>query len=112
MVADFHHGALIHHHNHVGGTDGREAVGDEEHRAAAEGLEQIAADLPFGAGVEGTGGLIEDQHAGVLQHRPSQGHALPLTTGQSSPPFADRAVVALRQLHDEVVGAGDPGGPD
>ena len=84
-------------------------MGDEEHGAASEGLKQVETNLPFRGGIEGTGGLIEDQHPRVLQHCPSQGHALALATGEAGAALAHRRVVALGHLHDEVVGAGDPG---
>ena len=76
--ADLHDGALIHQHDHVRRADGGKTVGNEEDRASTERFEQVVADLALGAGIQGAGGFIEDQHPGVLQHRSGQGHTLAL----------------------------------
>src|SRR5207237_5547018 len=61
-------------------------------------------------GVEGGGGLVEQQDPRVAQHRPRQRDPLALAAGQSRAPLADRGVVALRQRQDELVDLGVAGG--
>ena len=53
-------------------------MGNKENSAAPEGLKQIETYLPFGGGIQGTRGFIEDQHPWVLQHGTGQGHPLAL----------------------------------
>ena len=112
MGSGLHHGPAVHQNDHVRRLHRGQPVGNEEHGAPAEGLQEVEAHLPFGAGIEGTGGLIEDQHPRVLQHRPGQGQPLPLAAREACPPLAHVGVVALGQAHDEVVGTGNPSCPD
>ena len=90
VIASFHHHPLVHQHDQIGGPHGGEPVGDEEHGSPAGSFKQVEANLAFGGGIKGTGGLIEDQHPRVLQHSPSQGHALALATGEAGAPLAHR----------------------
>ena len=107
MAAHLHHGTAVHQDNEIGGSDGREPVGDEEDCAAAEGFKQVDADLALGAGIEGTGGLIEDEHRRVLKYRPGQGQPLALAARESSAALTNIGVVALGHRHDELMGAGN-----
>ena len=81
VVSHLHHSPLIHEHDHVRRPHGGQAVSDEEDGPPPEGVEQVEAHLALGAGIQGAGGLIQDQQTRVLQHGPGQGHALPLTAG-------------------------------
>ena len=70
--------ALMHHQDAVGMAQAAEAMGDEQHGAAAVHLRQVACDLLFGVDIQGAGGFIEHQQARPLQHHPRNGHPLPL----------------------------------
>ena len=63
--------------------------------------------LALGVGLAGE--LVEDQDARVAQDGPGQGQALLLAAGQLGAGLADARLVAVRQLHDEVVGEGPLG---
>ena len=55
-----------------------------------EGLAMVEAHLPFRGGIEGIGGLIEDQHPRVLQDRSSQGR-VGVGTGEAGAALAYRS---------------------
>ena len=110
MGSLLHQGSLIHHQDPIRAADRAEAVGDEEHRGTLKLFFEVEAHLSLGDVVEGAGGFIEDQQRGALEHSTGDGDALTLTTGEGTALLAHTAAVAVRQIHDEVVGAGHPGG--
>ena len=57
--------------------------------------------------VERAGRLVEDQDARIGDQRAGDGDALALAARQAAAALADDGVVALGQLEDEVVGAGE-----
>ena len=61
MRADFLHPAVFDYQDAVGHADGAEAVGDEHGGFALRQLLEALEDLVLGAGVEGGGGLVEDE---------------------------------------------------
>ena len=74
-------------------------------------LGQRVADLVLLGRVDRRRGVVEDQHPRVGEDRPGDGDALALAARQREAPLADHGVVALGQLVDELVGAGQPGRP-
>ena len=58
--------------------------------------------------VERAGRLVEDQDARVGGERAGDGDALALAAGEVGAALLDHRVVAVRQLGDELVGAGEP----
>ena len=95
----------IHDADQIGADHGREAVRDDDRGAAAHQTAQRRLHLPLRIGVERRGRLVEQQDRRVLQHRARDGDALPLAAREPDAVLADRRVVALRQVADEVVGA-------
>ena len=87
----------------VGGEDGGKAVGDGEGRAARHQRRQGALDQALGLGVQGGGGFVQDQDAGVLQDGAGDGDALLLAAGELVAALADDRIVAVRQAGDVVV---------
>lgn len=67
-------------------------------------------DLVFDLGVDGGGGVVEEEEPGVGEDRPGQRDALALAAGEGEAVLADLGVVALGQLGDEPVGLGGAGG--
>jgi len=61
--ADFGDGTLVQHDDAVGPANRGQPVGDEEHRAVLQVVEQVVADPALGVVVEGAGGFIEHQQA-------------------------------------------------
>ena len=107
----FFHLALVHQHDAVGVEHRVEAVGDEQHGAAAEVLHQVEGNAALGFVVESAGGFVHDQQAGVLQHGAGDGDALALAAAEAAAGSPTKGIAA-GQPHDEVVGAGNPGGGD
>ena len=96
------HPPLRQHHDPVGVADGGEPVGDHQGGAVARRAEpherlEGALHLALALGVEGAGGLVEDQDGRVLEEGAGDGEALPLAAREQRPLLADLGVVALRQ---------------
>src|SRR4029453_15994877 len=105
MPATLGGASAVEHDDLVGVDDGRQPMGDHHGGAAAAHLFQRALDLLLGARVEGTGRLVEQQDAGVLQDGAGDRHALLLATRQFQAALAHGGLVTLRQSHDEVMDA-------
>src|SRR5580704_8170030 len=101
--------AAVEHDDLVGMDDGREPVRDHNRGAAAAHLLQRALDLLLGAGVERAGRLVEQQDVRVLEDGAGDRHPLLLAARELQPALAHGRLVALRQRHDEVVDARQPG---
>ena len=99
-----HYPTLLEHHYEVGMLYGAEAVGDDEGGAARhEAVERLLHKV-FALGVERRGGFVEDEDVGIGEDGTSYGETLPLSAAEERAPIADKGVVALGLLHDEVVG--------
>ena len=104
VVAVRQHAAVVEHDDLIGERDRRQAVGDDERRAPRHRLVERELDLALGRGVDGGGGVVEDQHARVGQQRAGDRQALALAAGQRQPALADLRLEALGQARDELVG--------
>ena len=102
--------AAIEQDHAVGEAEGRDAVGDDQAGPTHEHLAEPAEDLLLGERVDGAGGVVEHQDPRIGEDRAGEGDALALATAQAQPALADRGVVAVGELEDEVVGAGDARG--
>ena len=101
--------AGVQDHDPVGQVQRGPAVRDDQRGAAAHHLAQRGVDLRLQPGVDGRGGVVQDQQPRVGDQRPGQRHPLPLAAGQGQALLADHGVVALRQPGDELVRLGRPG---
>ena len=63
-------------------------------------------DPPFRFGIEGRGGLVQDQQRSILEQGPGDGQPLALSPGQSHPVLADQGVQPLGQFPDKGHGLG------
>ena len=89
-----------------GGPDGGEPVGDDEGGAApGQGVEGLL-DLGLGDGIQGGGGLVQDQDGRILQENPRNGHPLFLAAGEQSAPLAHIGVEAIGHGQDVLVDFG------
>ena len=61
--------AFVHDEDGVGALDGAEAVRDEHAGAAGDHALKRRADAEFGFGVDGAGGFVEDEDAGLVRER-------------------------------------------
>ena len=71
---------------------------------------QALLDEALGVHVDVGRGLVEDEDPRVGHQRPREGDELALAGGELDSALADLGVIALRQRHDEVVGADGAGG--
>ncbi|MNF66900.1 hypothetical protein D3C84_487010 [compost metagenome] len=94
--------ALVHHQNQVGFFDGRQAVSDDQRGATFHDLVQRRLNMALGFGVEGRGGLVEDQQWRVFQQCPRNRQALTLTAREQHAVFPDLGIQAFGHLRDEV----------
>ena len=85
---------------------------DDEDGAALGDLAHVLLDDALALVVERARGLIEDQDARVGHQGARNGDPLALPPGERSAPLAHRGVVALGQLQNEVMGAGERGSSD
>ena len=83
-------------------ADCAQAVSDHETGAAREQHGQCALQPLFGLGVDGTGGLVEDQQLWVGEQGAGEADHLTLAQGQVAASFADLGVEPLRQRFDQV----------
>lgn len=102
--------ALVEHDDAVGQAEGRVAMGDEHRGAGAEDVLEGAVDGLLGAGVDGRGGVVEDEHRGVGERGTRQCDSLALATGEREALLADLGVVPVGELEDELVRLGRAGG--
>ncbi len=101
--------AVLHDQDDVGAADGREPVGDDE--AGAVGPQPVHGflDLDLGAGVDGAGGLVEDEDGRVGEEGPGDGQQLLLAGADVVGFLVDERVVPVGERVDEPVDVGGPG---
>ena len=88
MGAAFHDAAMVEDNDAVGPHDGGEAVGDDDGRAIAEHVVEGSLQEALAFGVEGRGGLVEDEQFGIAQQRAGDADALALSAGEKASPLA------------------------
>ena len=98
--------ALIEHQNLVRVADGREAVRDDERRAAAHRRVDRFLNLAFGFGVERARRLVENHDRRILEERAGDRQALSLAARQVAASFADHGLKAVRRAVDEFARLG------
>src|SRR4029078_7175100 len=85
--------------------DRRQAVRDDERRAAGQELAERPLDPALCSDVDRRGRLVEDQDPRVGEERTGKGGELAWPEGEPRPALPEVGVVALRQLLDERVDA-------
>ena len=96
--------AFLHDEDHVGFLHGRDALGDDDLRGVGDLVMECGADQLVGLGVNGRGGVVENQDLRLLQERASDAQALALAAGDVGAALFDVRVVLVRELLDEAVG--------
>src|SRR5437660_1422668 len=104
--ADFGDLAVLQDHQPRGVTQGAQAMRDREGRAALDQPRDGVLNLLLGVGIDGGGGLVEDQDARVVQNRAGDAHALALAAAERLAALPDLCVIAVGLLDDEVVRVG------
>src|SRR5829696_983325 len=95
---------MVDHYQAIGPADSTEPVGNDEGGSADQELAQRVFDQPLTFGVQAAGGLVQDQHRGVLQDGSRDRNPLPLPTRQLDPPLSYQGLVAFGQALDELMG--------
>mmetsp|Transcript_29011 Transcript_29011/g.81160 ORF Transcript_29011/g.81160 Transcript_29011/m.81160 type:complete len:411 (-) Transcript_29011:664-1896(-) len=98
-----HHAAVVQHEDLVGASHRAQAMGNHERGAAPHDPLQSLLHQSLALGVERAGGLVQQQHSGVLQHSPGYGYPLLLAPAQLDALLADLRVVAVREAQDHLV---------
>src|SRR5713101_6055849 len=96
----------------IGAAHGRKAVGDDENRAVPGDVLHVLLDDSFTLVVEGACRLIEYQDPRVRHQRTCDSDALALPAREGAAALANDRIIALGQLEDELVCAGEFGGGD
>mmetsp|Transcript_18179 Transcript_18179/g.28458 ORF Transcript_18179/g.28458 Transcript_18179/m.28458 type:complete len:692 (-) Transcript_18179:1735-3810(-) len=109
MRALRHNPALIQHDDAVGFLDGGKAVGHNQRRAPFGQPVHGVLHKAFAFSVQGACGLVQKQHRRIAQNGAGNGDPLFLTARQHHAPFAQRAVISIRQVHDEIMRGGSTG---
>ena len=78
---------------------------DEAGLVLHEGAHRLL-DAALGAGVDVAGGLVEDEHLGVVEHCAGDGEELLLALRDVAAVLGDHGVIALGQAHDVMVDVG------
>ena len=86
MPAEIVDPAAFEHQDHVGVHQHREAVRNDDERAAFGDAQQIGVDDRLAFGVERAGRLVEDQDARIADQRAGDRQALALTARQIGEP--------------------------
>ena len=93
---------MLHHEDAVCPAHGRQAVRDDERRAAGRGILDGAAHRGFTLGIERRGRLVQQQHRRVAHQRAGERDALALAAGEAAPLLAERgrkAVLLVEKAH-------------
>ena len=109
MGAPLDDAALVHNHNAVRVADGRQTVGNDKGSTSTHQSVHAVLHQLLGAGIDGRGGLIQDEHRRVGHSGPGNGNELPLALGQVGSVSGEHGVVSVRQAADKAVCVGQLG---
>ena len=112
MRALFLNAAVFDDQNARGVADGGEPVGNDQCGAALGQRVEGRLNLGLGDGVQGGGGLVQNEDRRVLQEDSGDGDALLLSAGQQRAPLAHVGVKAVGHGQNVVVDLGLAGGVD
>src|SRR5207248_3182017 len=96
---------VLEHDDRAGVANRREAVRDDERRAAVQEAAEGVLDLALGADVDRARRLVEDQDARVGEQRARERDELTLAEREAEAALAELGVVSLLEPGDEFVGA-------
>ena len=104
---------LLHHHDALRLLYGRQAVRNDQRRAATHQRLQRILDRALALRIQCRGRFVEQQDGRVAQDGAGDGDALALAARQADAALAQEGAVAVGQRLDEGGGVGgDRGGPD
>ena len=85
-------------------------MSNDEDRAALHQVVHALLDDLLRAGIDGGGGLIQDQHRGIGAGGTGDVEKLPLALAEAAAVTGEDSLIALGQVADELIGAGQMGG--
>src|SRR5262249_16140127 len=85
----------------------RQRVGDHDRRGTLDRPVDRLLDQPLRLAIERAGRLVEHEDGRVAHDGARDGDALPLAAREPDAAIANHSIVALRELHHEVVRVGD-----
>ena len=103
MVAPLDDLPLLQDHDGPGVADGGKPVGDDKHRPARREAVHALFNQFFRPGVDGAGGLVQNQHRRVRHGGPGDCQQLPLPLAETAAVVGDPGVVAVGQVADKGV---------
>src|SRR5882757_2660766 len=112
VAAVFDDAAVRDRDDAVGPAHGRQAMGDDDHGTAGCDVGHIVLDRPLALVVERAGRFVEHQDARVHDQGARDRDALTLAARKAAATLANHGVVALGQVEDELMGAGELGRRD
>ena len=69
--------------------------------------DDVSKNIPFRCDIQRRGSFIEKQHRGIAEDGTGDGKPLGLAFGETAATFPDAAVDGIRQMLNEIPGAGD-----
>ena len=112
MVAALDQLSVVEHEDVIAGHHAGEPVGHDQRRAAGHQAVERLLNGGLVLSVDAGERLVEDQDWGIAQQRAGDRDALALAAGEAVAALADRRLVALGQVADELVGVGGLRGGD
>jgi len=101
MVAPLHDSPLTQDEDEVGASNRRQSVCDHQHRAPTHEAPYGLLHQALRFGIEGAGGLVENEDGTIGQYRPCDGDPLALATRQMSSPLTHDHIVPPWKGTDE-----------
>ena len=102
--------AVLEDEDFVHASNGGEAMGDHQGRAAFHQIKQAGDDECLAVRVERAGGFVEQEDGRVLQEGAGQIEPLALADAEARTAIADDGVVAAGELVDKFIRIGGAGG--
>src|SRR5439155_14215726 len=106
----FNNPASVEHDDLIDLMNGGQPMSHNQSCSAAHQVLDRFHDGRFRRGIEGGRGLVEQKNWRILQKCAGDSDTLSLTDAEMPASFANHAFVTIRQLTNEFVGLGTPGG--
>ena len=110
MVAPLNDLTLLKDHNGLGIADGGQTVGNDKDGTTLHQAIHAFFNHPLRPGVDGGGGLIQNQHRRIGTGRPGDVQKLPLPLAEIAAVIGNPGVIAFGQMADKGICAGQTGG--
>ena len=95
---------IVENDNHVGVTNSRKPVRDDEGRPSFHKFVDSFLNFLFGNAVKRACRFVQNNYAGIFENRPSDGNSLFFSAGKTHASFANERIVTFRHFHNEFFG--------